>query len=167
MKEKIKIISNNQFSLIAWIFIILSAMSFLVTDIYGNNLQNINVKKNILKPCTKKPNCVSSQSRNPKHKIQPIQYSGSIKDAKDQLKKVINSIGDVIFVTVTKKYWQIEFTSRWLGFVDDVEILFNESDSQIDIRSSSRVGYWDLGVNRKRVEKIRLQFSKLENEERN
>ena len=167
MKEKNKIISNNQIFQAVCGFIFFSVMGLLVADIFGNDLNNLNMKNNELKPCTKRPNCVSSQSRNPKHKIQPIHYSGSIKDTKDKLKKVFDPIGDAIFVTITKKYWHIEFTSRWLGFVDDVEILFSESESQIDIRSSSRVGYWDLGVNRKRVEKIRFQFSKLENEERN
>ena len=122
---------------------------------------DLDLNNRFLKPCRKKPNCVSSQSVNPKHQIQPIHFFGSIKNAKKDLKKVLDSNGNANFITIRNKYWHIEFTSYWLGFVDDVEILFFESESRIDIRSASRIGYWDFGVNRKRVEKIRTQFDKL------
>ncbi len=130
---------------------------------YGKSFDDLELNNRLLKPCRKKPNCVSSHSVNPKHQIQPIHFFGSIKSAKKNLKKVLDSTGNANFIIRTNKYWHIEFTSYWLGFVDDVEILFNKAESRIDIRSASRVGYWDFGVNRKRVEKIRIQFEKLAN----
>ena len=49
------------------------------------------------------------------------------------------------------------FTTR-LGFVDDVQFLLDERARVIHVRSASRVGYWDLGVNRKRMEAIRREY---------
>ena len=163
MKDKITIVSINQIINFAIILITVSIFGFFIghSGCYGKSLEDLDHNYRLLKPCRKKPNCVSSQSLNPKHQIQPIHFFGSIKNAKKDLKKVIDSAANANFITITNKYWHIEFTSNWLGFIDDVEILFYESESRIDIRSASRVGYWDLGVNRKRVEKIRIQFYKL------
>ncbi|CAB1059228.1 hypothetical protein D1BOALGB6SA_3986 [Olavius sp. associated proteobacterium Delta 1] len=43
-------------------------------------------------------------------------------------------------------------------FVDDVELLFSDEKNLIHVKSASRIGYSDLGANRKRVERIRLAF---------
>ena len=45
--------------------------------------------------------------------------------------------------------------TRLLRFTDDLELLLDEQRGQIDVRSASRVGYGDLGVNRRRVERLR------------
>lgn len=61
-------------------------------------------------------------------------------------------------IEADEHYLHFEFTSRIFRFVDDFELLLNEEQKIIHIRSASRVGYSDLGVNRKRVEKIRLML---------
>jgi uncharacterized protein (DUF1499 family) len=66
--------------------------------------------------------------------------------------------GDATFVKETESYWHVEFRSRIFRFVDDVEFLFDRDSKVIHVRSASRVGYSDLGVNRARVEKIRMMF---------
>jgi uncharacterized protein (DUF1499 family) len=53
----------------------------------------------------------------------------------------------------------VEFRTS-LGFVDDVEFYVDGSQKVIHLRSASRVGYWDLGVNRKRMESIRTEFER-------
>ena len=58
-------------------------------------------------------------------------------------------------------YWHVQFTTQLLRFIDDVEFYFDESQSLIHVRSASRKGYWDLGVNRRRVETIRSRFEEL------
>ena len=163
MKDMIKIIYNNQIFFPALILFVVSILGafFGYGGCYGKSLGDLEKNNRFFKACRKKPNCVSSQSKNPKHQIQPILFVGSIKNAKKNLKNVIDSTGNSNFITITNKYWHIEFTSYWFGFVDDVEVLFYESEPRIDIRSASRVGYWDFGVNRKRIEKIQIQFEKL------
>ncbi len=56
-------------------------------------------------------------------------------------------------------YLQAEFTSRMLGFVDDVEFVLEPTARVIHVRSASRLGYRDFGVNRERVEAIRRQLA--------
>tara|TARA_B100000700_G_C14919583_1_gene796371 strand:- start:304 stop:627 length:324 start_codon:yes stop_codon:yes gene_type:complete len=102
-----------------------------------------------------------SFSSDTKKYINPIRFYGLLNSAKEKLKLAIHKAGNAKFVSETRLYWHIEYTSFLWGFIDDVEIKFDESKSIIHIRSSSRVGYWDLGVNRKRVEEIRLQFKNL------
>ena len=122
---------------------------------------NLGLKNNMLLPCPKSPNCVLSQTSYPKHQIQPIHYSTSVETVKERLNQVILSISDARIITQNEFYWHVEFTTRWLRFIDDVEFYFPDSEALIHLRSASRSGYWDLGVNRKRVEKIRSRFEEL------
>jgi uncharacterized protein (DUF1499 family) len=112
-----------------------------------------------LKPCPSSPNCVSSLAgEDSAHYVMPLTWSGDIKQAKAKLRQAVLAAGDAIFVEESGTYWHIEFRSRWLRFVDDVEFLFDVENKLIHVRSASRVGYSDLGVNRRRVELIRSRF---------
>ncbi|RTZ82115.1 MAG: DUF1499 domain-containing protein [SAR324 cluster bacterium] len=122
---------------------------------------NLGLKNNLLLSCPKSPNCVLSQASDAKHKIKPIYYATSVEAAKEKLIKVIQSMDGTRIITQDEVYWQVEFTTRWLRFIDDVEFYFPESEALIHLRSASRSGYWDLGVNRKRVEEIRSRFEEL------
>ena len=122
---------------------------------------NLGLKNNLLLTCPKSPNCVLSQASDAKHKIKPIHYAISVEAAKEKLIKVIQSMDGTRIITQDEVYWHVEFTTRWLRFIDDVEFFFPESEALIHLRSASRSGYWDLGVNRKRVEEIRARFEEL------
>ena len=122
---------------------------------------NLGLKNNLLLSCPKSPNCVLSQASDPKHQIHPIHYTSFVEIAKEKLIKVIQSMDGTRIITQNKVYWHVEFTTRWLRFIDDVEFYFPESEALIHLRSASRSGYWDLGVNRKRVEEIRSKFEEL------
>ena len=122
---------------------------------------NLGLKNNLLLSCPKSPNCVLSQASDPKHQIHPIHYTSSVEIAKEKLIKVIQSMDGTRIITQDEVYWHVEFTARWLRFIDDVEFYFPESEVLIHLRSASRSGYWDLGVNRKRVEEIRSRFEEL------
>ena len=62
-------------------------------------------------------------------------------------------------VTDTNDYLHAECKSRFFGFVDDLELQLRPEDGIIAVRSASRVGYSDLGANRKRVEDLRESLS--------
>ena len=74
---------------------------------------------------------------------------------------MINSMRGSIIITQDVLYWHAEFTTQLLRFIDDVEFYFDGSQSLIHVRSASRQGYWDFGVNRRRVETIRSAFEEL------
>jgi len=122
---------------------------------------NLGLKNNLLLSCPKSPNCVLSQASDPKHQIHPIHYTSSVEIAKEKLIKVIQSMDGTRIITQDEVYWHVEFTTRWLRFIDDVEFYFPESEALIHLRSASRSGYWDLGVNRKRTKEIRSRFEEL------
>ena len=125
---------------------------------------NLGLKNQMLSPCPATPNCVSSQEKNSKKRIQPIIIEDSIEQAKERIYKVINSMRGTRIITQEDFYWHVEFTTQPLRFIDDVEFYFEGSQSLIHLRSASRSGYWDLGVNRRRMETIRSKFEKLTNE---
>jgi uncharacterized protein (DUF1499 family) len=112
-----------------------------------------------LKPCPDSPNCVSSFSSDPRHAVAPIAFSGSTSETRRKLWEVIRAMPRTHIVRDEKTYLHVEFTSAVFRFVDDVEFLFNEELQQIDVRSASRVGYWDMGANRKRIEEIRRMMA--------
>ncbi|MDX1451315.1 MAG: DUF1499 domain-containing protein [Oleiphilaceae bacterium] len=109
-----------------------------------------------LPPCPDKPNCVSSQAQpdDETHFIQPLSVSNE-KVAREQLTSLLQQWPEADLQVNSPTYMYAEFTSDWLGFVDDVEFLFGENDGIIHLRSASRLGYADFDVNRKRIERIR------------
>ena len=140
---------------------------FLVTEpnlILAGVPDNLGLKNQMLSQCPGTPNCVSSQEKNSKKRIQPIIIEDSIEQAKERIYKVINSMRGTRIITQDIVYWHVEFTTQLLRFIDAVEFYFDESQSLIHVRSASRQGYWDLGVNRRRMETIRSKFEKLTNE---
>ena len=111
-----------------------------------------------LQPCDGGPHCVSSQSKNSDRYVPPIQYSGSRRDAQARMLRIVQDMDGAKVVDVQPDYIHATFTSAVFHFVDDVEMIFPSDSKQIQIRSSSRIGYYDFGVNRHRVERIRLAF---------
>ena len=81
-----------------------------------------------------------------------------------RLKLTIESIKNTTIIKETENYFRIECKSAMMGFVDDMEFYFPE-EKVIHLRSASRIGYSDFGVNRKRVEKIRKLFNTEANNE--
>ena len=114
--------------------------------------------------CPDSPNCVSSQSTDPRHAIAPLRYEGSAKKAWERLVKVISGMKRARIVTAEERYLHAEYTSAFLRFVDDVEFLSDDEMKTIHVRSASRIGYSDFGVNRRRVEEIRSRFDALNKE---
>lgn len=109
-------------------------------------------------PCPNSPNCVSSQSTDEERKMSPLSYNTSLEDAKTRIFKIINSLKRSKIITETKDYIHIEFRTAVFRFVDDVEFFFNDSKKIVEFRSAARLGYSDLGVNKKRMENITKLF---------
>lgn len=124
----------------------------------GKRPNNLGVRDGKLAPCPSSPNCVSSQSEDAGHKIEPLTYKSTPQVALAQLKQAIQSLPRTKIITETPNYLYAEFTSAIMGFVDDVEFYLDEDAKVIHLRSASRLGQSDLGVNRKRIESIRAKL---------
>jgi len=112
-------------------------------------------------PPSWKPNTVSSTvPAADTHYIAPLAYSGNAADAWKKLQALVAGSPRATLVTNGPSYLHAEFSSAGLGFVDDVEFALDEKASVIQVRSASRLGVRDFGVNRARVESIRSQFAK-------
>jgi len=112
-----------------------------------------------LPECPNTPNCVSSLSTEATHYIKPLSYADTPTQAWDRLKAAALSGNRVTLVEDTGKYLHVEVRSLIFRFTDDVEFLLSDSDQLIHVRSASRTGHSDFGVNRRRVEQIRTRFS--------
>ena len=112
-----------------------------------------------LRPCPGTPNCVSSESDNPIFNIAPIAFSGSPDQAWATLKLVVSEQGGAV-QDEGKEYLWSTCTVPVFGFIDDVEFRLSTAEGVIHVRSASRLGISDLGVNRGRVEQLRTAFQK-------
>ncbi|MFW7378701.1 MAG: DUF1499 domain-containing protein [Oligoflexus sp.] len=113
-----------------------------------------------LPPCPDRPNCVSSEAKKAMHRMEPwtlkVSRAEFVKVLKDTLSlwprtKVESEDGQRIKLTVK---------TRLLRFTDDVEIFVDEGKKLVHFRSASRLGYSDLGVNRKRMESLQQDLKK-------
>ena len=111
-----------------------------------------------LHPCPKSPNCVSTQAIDENQKMEPINYSRSLEDAKAKIIDIIKSLKRSKIVKNEENYIHIEFRTAAFRFVDDVEFLFDDKEKVIHFRSRARMGYSDMGVNRKRMKEITKLF---------
>ena len=134
------------------------ALTFILTACSANPTIKAGVTDDRLSPCPKSPNCVSSLSEDKSHYVAPLTYEATLEEAREKLISAINSMKRSEMVTAEVNYIHATFKSALFGFVDDVEFLFDDQRKVIDVRSASRTGYSDLGVNRKRVEEIRKRF---------
>jgi uncharacterized protein (DUF1499 family) len=110
-----------------------------------------------LRPCPRTPNCVSTQSADARHRMEPLPYS-DLEEARARLLAVLGAKANAKVVTVEPTYVRAEFRSTIFRFVDDVEFLFDEKAKRLQFRSASRVGRSDFGVNRKRMEEIAREY---------
>lgn len=141
------------------ILFLIPVLSIFAISCTGVRPTNLGVKEGRLAPCPASPNCVSSQSRDKEHAIEPFPFTGDVAKAHEELERVLFGMKRALIISETDNYIHAEFTSALFRFVDDVEFLFDEKGSLIHVRSASRMGTSDMGVNRKRVETIRALWT--------
>jgi uncharacterized protein (DUF1499 family) len=124
----------------------------------GTRPTNLGLSNDRFVDCPSTPNCVSSFSTDPTHKIEPLHYTTRPEKAFTDLKQTIQSLSRTQIIQQTDQYLYVEFTSELMGFVDDVEFYLDKSAGAIQVRSASRLGESDLGVNRQRIEMIRAKL---------
>lgn len=124
----------------------------------GKRPTDIGVRNGRLKPPPTSPNAVSSQVTQGYHAIAPLRYKGPREAAMRKLAGIVRDGPRATIITQTAEYLYAEYETALLGFVDDVEFWFPPEDGVIQVRSASRLGSSDFGVNRKRIEAIRARL---------
>ena len=128
----------------------------------GSPPENIGVQDGHLASCPATPNCVVSQGADEDHAIAPISYSTDRATAQQNLADILGVVPRTNIVQQQDGYILAESESRLMGFVDDSEFYFPTDEKVIQVRAAARLGESDLGVNRRRVEQIRLALKDLE-----
>ena len=123
----------------------------------GKRPDDLGAKDGRLARSKRTPNCVSSQAElaDIGHYIAPITFKGAAAQAIAAAKAALQSMPRVKIVHEEAGYLYAECRSRLLGYVDDLEFVFDAKAGVLHVRSASRLGHSDLGVNRSRVEALR------------
>jgi uncharacterized protein (DUF1499 family) len=142
-----------------WICGFALTLSALTYGCSGSELKKNSENPEHVTGCPDRPNCVSSEAQDPRHAIEPFKIKGDIALTWDAVREVVGSLPRTKVVKATDRYLHAECKSRFFGFIDDLELELNPEAGTIAIRSASRVGYFDLGVNRRRVETLRQRLT--------
>jgi uncharacterized protein (DUF1499 family) len=132
----------------------------------GTPPSNLGVREGKLKPPSKTPNSVTSQAAlYPQHpmrayaEIAPLELKGDGRATLAKIKAIVESMEGAQVVKSEPEYLYVQFTTRLMKFVDDSEFWFDPAAGVIQVRSASRVGHGDRGVNRARIEAIRARLT--------
>ncbi len=116
----------------------------------------------LVQPCpTGTLNCVSSRDRDDSNYIRPLSFDGSAQVAWLDLQQALREEAGTEIVEQSGFMLRAESRSLVFGFVDDLVFELDPKEGLIEVQSASRVGFWDFGVNRRRIENIRERFSTL------
>jgi uncharacterized protein (DUF1499 family) len=121
----------------------------------GARPKGLGIAEGRLAPCPGSPNCVSSDAADAQHGIAPLALAVPAAEAWGAARDAVAALPRTTLVTERPDYLHAECRSALLRFVDDLELHLREAEGLIAVRSASRVGYGDLGVNRRRVEALR------------
>ncbi|MEO8484789.1 MAG: DUF1499 domain-containing protein [Betaproteobacteria bacterium] len=134
--------------------------SLLGSLLAGSPPTTLGLREGALAACPDRPNCVSTRASDARHAIAPFAFAGRADVAWHRLAAAISGTPGSRIVRDDGRYAHAEFTSPALGFVDDVEFQLDPAARAIHVRSASRLGSYDFGVNRARVEALRAAFER-------
>ena len=151
------------------VLVVLSVAAVLAGQmglLQGRAPDNLGVRDGKLKPPSKTPNSVSSQADLwPGHvqidyaRIAPLPLSSDGATTLARLQAIVAAMPGAQVVKSQPDYLYATFTTRLMKYTDDVEFWFDPSARVVQVRSASRLGRKDLGVNRARIEAIRAQLA--------
>ncbi len=125
------------------------------------NHKNVGVQNGLLNRCPNLINCVCSQYSHPQKYFQaPWRYKAEQVVVMDTLINVLSGESQLCFIESSDNYVHFEATVPFFGFIDDVEFYVPEGQGEIHFRSASRIGSWDLGLNKLRLKMIKKKLKK-------
>ena len=138
-----------------------SGLLAVLVMIWGCSIKPVNNPGNhneSIKPCPESPNCVSTLAHDSRHAMPPLHFIRTKEQSKQRIIEIIQSQERSEIIKISDSYVHAQFKSRLFGFVDDVEFQFDDAVRTIHFRSASRVGYYDFGVNCRRMRVISSRY---------
>ena len=136
--------------------VVILCTPLLLSACAGDRPANLGVINGALAACPDSPNCVSSQASDERHRIEPFATGDDPDAAFARLAEIVRRRPDATVINSTDTYLRVELRTTF--FTDDAEFLLDRERRLIQLRSASRLGYSDLGLNRRRIEEIRRQL---------
>jgi uncharacterized protein (DUF1499 family) len=121
----------------------------------GKRPEHIGLQGSHLAPCPESPNCVCSDESRATHSIGPVVLAAPAATAWTAARKAVLALPRTYIVSERDDYLHAQCASALFGFIDDLELHLRAEQGIIAVRSASRLGYSDFGVNRRRVERVR------------
>lgn len=118
----------------------------------------LGVRNGRLTECPSSPNCVHSADPDPARRVDALPATGPVEEVILRLVALVKTQPRTQIIQQRGAYLRAAFSSRVFGFVDDVEFLYLPEEGAVHLRSASRVGWWDLGANRRRAEQLRKDW---------
>ena len=134
---------------------LLLIISLLTLSCAGKRPQNLGVLDEGFTPCPSTPNCVSSDAADVAHNVLSYQFDMKPDQAWQIAREMLLKLPRTRIVKESPGYLHAECESGFFGFVDDFEIHLRADVTAIAVRSASRLGKSDFGVNKNRVEQLR------------
>jgi len=141
--------------------IALALLSVSLFSCAGKRPSDLGVENGRLAACPSSPNCVSSEADDRIHGVPAFRLTTEPNRAWAAARQAVLDLPRTELVVDEPGYLHAECRSALMGFVDDLELHLRPDESRIEVRSASRLGYGDLGVNRRRVEGLRTNLRKL------
>lgn len=133
---------------------------FIVSSVSGAGVEGLGSTEDKLAPCPDSPNCVSTQSERKRHAMAPLPYLKTREASRERILSILKGMRRVEIVKLTESTIHTEFRTALWNFVDDVAFLFDDRARVVHFRSASRVGYYDFGLNRRRMKEISERYLK-------
>ena len=133
--------------------------SLVLTACTGARPHNLGIVNSTLAPCPDTPNCVSSDSLDESHYVPAFKLEANSEQVWAEIKLYLDSQSNMEIVRELKDYLYVESTSTFMRFVDDFELHLREQNGIIAVRSASRYGKFDFGVNKERVDALYLYLN--------
>jgi uncharacterized protein (DUF1499 family) len=159
-------------AILGFVFVILPLLLLAVGQfgwLMGRPPADLGVRDGKLKAPSRTPNSVSSQAvlwpdgeyASTYAQIEPLTVRGDGVAAMARLRSALAAWPGARIVEERPDYLRVEFMTRWLRFVDDAEFWLDPASNVIQVRSASRLGRKDFGVNRARIEAIRARWASV------
>ncbi|MDO8704582.1 MAG: DUF1499 domain-containing protein [Sulfuricaulis sp.] len=129
-----------------------------VLSVVSRTQPELGVVDGRLRPCPGTPNCVNSEDQGKPWYIEPLSFKNPTAESWKNITRAIQEMGGKVEID-KNGYIRATFMTSVFRFVDDLELRLDKNNAVIQVRSASRVGRSDMGLNRKRVNELRAKFS--------
>jgi uncharacterized protein (DUF1499 family) len=133
-------------------------MAVILTSVSCAGVETLGVSECQLAQCPDSPNCVSTQSEGKRHAMKPLPYLQTREASREKILSILKGMKRTEIVKQTESYIHAECRTALWRFVDDVEFFLDETARVVHFRSASRVGTYDFGLNRRRMNEISEKY---------